>query len=80
MAGEQLCGRGPHDLDGQQAQQEPAVWPGSKVANSGYMDRSTDRRLRHVIGVTGLCQKEAGNRMIAAFRARISMDRENLKP
>lgn len=39
-----------------------------------------DRRLRHVIGVTGLCQKEAGNRMIAAFRARISMDRENLKP
>ena len=58
MAGEQLCGRGPHGLGGQQAEQEPAVWPGSKVANKGCMDRSMARRLRHVFGVTWMCQKE----------------------
>lgn len=47
MAGEQLCGRGPHGLGGQQNEQYPVVRPGSKVANKGCMDRSVARRLRH---------------------------------
>lgn len=66
MAGKQLCGRGSY---GQQAQQEPAVWPGSKVANNGCTDRSTHRRLRHRIGLMGLCQKEAENRGDRSFQS-----------
>lgn len=47
MAGEQFCGRGPGGFHGEQAEQEPAVQPDSKVANKAYMDRSTARRVTH---------------------------------
>lgn len=66
MAGEQFCGRGPGGFHGEQAEQEPAVQPDSKVANKAYMDRSTARRVTHGL-VTGMCQKEA--------KTSISMDK-----
>jgi len=41
----------------------------AEVANKGCMDRSTARRLRHVIGVTWLCQKEAENSVDSSFQS-----------
>lgn len=65
MAGEQLCGRGPHGRGGQQAEQEPA----RKVADKVCMDRSTARRLRRLIGVTWICRKEAENSGDSSFQS-----------
>lgn len=45
------------------------MWPGSQVANEGCMDRSTARRLRHVIGVMWMCQKEAENSGESSFQS-----------
>lgn len=59
MAGEQFCGRGPVGLCGEQAEQEPAMQPGSKVASKVCMDRNTARRVTCETRVTWMCQKEA---------------------